>query len=298
MKVYLNGISNPYPMIVLRGKLKLCGFDSLKAEKIIQGIINDSKSWKHLKTEDELFSICRDSVTSHDSKIRNNITTIMEYDNLRRNTSLPPIIIIIEGASATGKSMLTLAMTYNLSITRVLGTDTFRQVQRSIYSKEKHPEIHCHTYQAYNYRQAGSENLHPIVRGYLAQCEYIEPMTRRFTTRIINEGTEAIIEGVHVVPGTLADIGENIIEVLVNVELETHKSMFQSKHTAAKLKSVTDDESIRIKEFEATRLIQDYMIDTAHSSGTPIVEITTFEDAENSICEMVLDRMIALIASM
>ena len=116
---------------------------------------------------------------------------LTKYEALRRTSkAIPPLILVFEGASATGKSMLALDFIVYLSITRIISTDTVRQVLRGIHSKEDHPELHCHTYQAHKYRQVGPEELNPMIRGYLAQCELIEPVIRDAVDRLAQEGAE------------------------------------------------------------------------------------------------------------
>ncbi|MHA1908923.1 MAG: hypothetical protein ACW98Y_16595 [Candidatus Thorarchaeota archaeon] len=278
--------SIPYPFVLLRGRLRLIGLSYHSIERIAVQL-------SRLKlTENSI----NDALSTEDSIYSERYILLNQYDEARRRENpIDPLVLVLEGASATGKSMLALTMINNIGASRIISTDTVRQVLRSIHSPTTHPDLYCHTYQAHKERQVGSESLDPVVRGYLAQCEHINPVIVKIAQRILREGAEAVFEGVHVIPGSLSNISESIIEVMINPSSELHRNMFLTKHSLAGLKSVSSDEERRVSEFEATRKIQDFMLECALQSKVNVLELQKYDQLEWEINELVIETIRFLI---
>jgi len=67
-------------------------------------------------------------------------------DRLRRFRELQeldlPVIVLVGGATGTGKSTVATEAAYRLGITRVTSTDFVRQTMRAFFSQEFMPSIH------------------------------------------------------------------------------------------------------------------------------------------------------------
>ncbi len=289
------GTNAPYPLSVMRGKLKLSGLSDKQTCDILHSLVNEFKSTKNL-TEYTLLNQVRISLDSFDNSIRENFETLIDYDKLReKSREIPSIAIILEGASATGKSVIAVELVHDLVATRFISTDTVRQVLRSTLSEDDCPELYCHTYQAHLHKQSGPANLHPVVRGYLAQVDIIAPRIRMMTERILNEGAIGVVEGVHILPGQLRQLSTGVIEVLIHPNDEIHKAMFTSKHSAEKLRTVSKDIETRKREYEETRIIQEYMMTLAQNSKVPVIEMNSFEDATQSIYNVIVESIRKLV---
>ncbi|MHA2425090.1 MAG: hypothetical protein ACXAEF_09900 [Candidatus Thorarchaeota archaeon] len=278
--------SVPYPFVVLRGRLRLIGLSYHSIERIVTQLGRSKITKKSfddaLSTEDQIYG--------------ERFELLRQYDEARRSEKpINPLVLVLEGASATGKSMLALTMINNIGATRIISTDTVRQVLRSLATPTTHPELYCHTYQAYKERQVGSESLDPVVRGYLAQCEHITPVIEKIALRIVKEGAEAVFEGVHVIPGSLCGISKSIVEILVNPSPELHSNMFLTKHSLAGLQSVSSDEEHRKSEFEATRKIQEFMLESALQSDVNILELHDYDRIEWETNEIILETIRILL---
>ncbi len=289
MKIDFHGNLLPYPLAAMRGRLLLAGLSRKAAEDMLHQLTSHDAVLKEHLSLGDLATETRKLVPH---LFLENYDLLTRYESLRRSTSdVPPIILAVEGASATGKSMLALDFIVNLSITRIISTDTVRQVLRGIHTPEDHPELYCHTYQAHKYRQAGSQKLDPIVRGYLAQCELVGPAILTSVERLIQEGTEALVEGVHILPGSLQGLSPSIVEILIHPDEATHRSMFIAKHGTAGLKTVSSDADVRESEFEATRLIQEHMAHLAKKNSIPVVALEDYEQASEEIRRILLDAI-------
>ena len=294
MKLRLRDEVVPYPLFTLKGRLRLSGL----SDHHISEVLTESMVEK-AETEKTLIDSLRESLTSYKSTILTNFETLTKYEHLRgRSLNVPSIVLVIEGASATGKSMLALELMRDLTATRFISTDTVRQVLRGMMSEDQHPELFCHTYQAYLHRQVGTKNLKPVVRGFLAQCEIISPHILSLTKRVLTEGAITVIEGVHIEPGSLQELSTGVIEVLINPSSETHTAMFESKHNLGKLKTVSEDMNVRRKEFEATRAIQDYMITKAKETDVSIVELVEYDDTRKSISTLIISHVNRLLRAL
>ncbi|MHA1135786.1 MAG: hypothetical protein ACTSSE_04800 [Candidatus Thorarchaeota archaeon] len=291
MKVRIQDQEIPFPLTTISGRLKLCGL----SDKATSQILTDIKQTK-LDSEEKIFTHIKDALSKEPRIIQRSFETLNSYEQLRGTSDkVPSFILALEGASATGKSMLAIDFVHYLSSTRFISTDTVRQVLRGIYTREDHPELYCHTYQAYTKRQTGDESLDPVIRGYIAQCEVIGPSVIEMVKRIYSEGASAIVEGVHLEPGSINQIGSGVLEILVNPDEDTHKSMFITKYVAGKLRTVSKDASTREEEFLSTRKIQDYMIYKAEKNKIPIIELESYENARSIISNLIINKVAQII---
>jgi len=284
MKLRIGDNAVPFPIFTIKGRLRLSGLSDIDVSRVI----NDSIT-QQIETETDFLNQIRESLDSYQPSISNNFDILSRYESLRgNNEKLPALVIVLEGASATGKSMIALELMHDLAATRFISTDSIRQVLRGLLSEDRYPELFCHTYQAYIHRQSGHPDLEPVVRGFIAQCEIIEPHIETMTERIVSEGAIAVLEGVHLQPGTIKNLGSGVIEALINPDYETHRAMFANKHTVGKLRTVTDDMTVREKEFEAAYSIQKYMLSKAEKEHVPIIPLTSYEEARLKISTLII----------
>ncbi|MGY5876655.1 MAG: hypothetical protein RTU30_12985 [Candidatus Thorarchaeota archaeon] len=289
----------PYPLAILRGRLRLSGCTVAVASVILHNVIQNLSPVEGHPLEEELVRKVRQDLVNFDDGrgLRTyRFDVLTEYESLRRsNPDIQPVVLVIEGASATGKSMVVLELMAILGVTRFVSTDSIRQILRATSSEQEQPELFCHTYQAHKHRQSGPENLSPVVRGFIAQYELLEPSLKETTSRIVDEGAEAIIEGVHLIPGMFNELSESITEIVLNPDSETHRAMFTSKSSAAGLKSVSDKHEVRLREFEATREIQDYLVSKAQENSVLVMNLIDYDQAVEAICDHIFQRVKELI---
>ena len=292
MRVRIQDQEIPFPLTTIRGRLRLCGLADVAISKILSDIMKNQFTSHKIPTESDLTKFIEDALHSESPLILKNYETLNAYEHLRGvSDEIPPIILALEGASATGKSMLAIELVNDLASTRFISTDTVRQVLRGIYSKKDHPELYCHTYQAFKHKQSGSRSLDSVVRGYIAQCELANPYVIEIVKRIHAEGATAVIEGVHLQPGLITNLTKGTLEILINPSEQTHKAMFTSKYVAGKLKSVSKDLTTREEEFQSTRKIQDYMRVEAKKHDLSIIELESYEEARSEISKLIINKI-------
>jgi len=293
VKIVVEGTEIPYPDSVIRAKLRLGGLSGSQLESVMEKIRRKHAKGVGVVDEDTLtLELLELAEMTKRSANHDRLNLVMRYYEARRSSQgLPPVIVVLEGASATGKSMMTLELIEDLAATRILTTDTVRQALREVYSEKTHPELYCHTYQAHTKRQSGPTDLLPVVRGFIAQTELIQPKVVDSVARISREGTDAVVEGVHLIPGSMASLGSNVVEVVVDPPPAVHRAMFIAKSVMSGLTTVSTDLNVRSREFDDTRLIQDYLVNTAKALDIPVVPLVEYSDALSTIRGLVLGYM-------
>jgi len=124
-----------------------------------------------------------------------------------------PIILLVGGATGTGKSTVATDVAYRLGITRVTSTDFVRQTMRAFFSREFMPSIHYSSFEAG--RAMADEDDDPseaVLDGFLEQTRDVLVGVTAAIDRALQEGWSMVLEGVHLVPGMLPPI-ENALVV-------------------------------------------------------------------------------------
>ena len=115
-----------------------------------------------------------------------------------------PLILMIGGATGTGKSTLATELAYRLGISRITSTDVVRQVMRAFFAPALMPALH------YSSFQAGEGLKMPVpdpdqadraLYGFIQQAEQVAVGATAVVERAVLEGLATVLEGVHLVPG-------------------------------------------------------------------------------------------------
>ena len=201
-----------------------------------------------------------------------------------------PLIVLVGGATGTGKSTVTTEVAYRLGITRVTSTDFVRQTMRAFFSKEFMPSIHYSSFDAapsVTAAQAEAEEADATLLGFLDQTRNVLVGVKAVLERAVIEGHSIALEGVHVVPGLVPPSlpGAVVVQCLLAIEdEEEHASHFW----------IRDERSPAIRPVEKyvdalpeIRRIQDYLVERAERSGVPVVKNSRFEPAVEAVIDLV-----------
>jgi 2-phosphoglycerate kinase len=203
-----------------------------------------------------------------------------------------PLIVLIGGATGTGKSTVTTEVAHRLGITRVSSTDFVRQTMRAFFAKDFMPSIH------YSSFEAGSgvtipddEQTDPNLLGFLDQTRNVLVGVRAVLDRALEEGYSMALEGVHVVPGLLPSSlhGAIVCQCILAIDdEEEHASHFW-------IRELTSDGMRPVEKYLAAlpkiRRIQNYLVDCAGKEGIPVVQNSRMEDAIDAVIELVLAKI-------
>jgi len=205
---------------------------------------------------------------------------------LRRHDSLRdfdlPIIVLVGGATGTGKSTVATEVAYRLGITRVTSTDFVRQTMRAFLSQEFMPSIHYSSFEV-----PGESGLRGVVDGFVEQTRNVLIGVRALIERALQEGWSLVLEGVHLVPGMLPPVeGAMVVHCVLAIEDEQlHESHFWVRDASS------DGMRPVQKYLDALgdiRVLQDFILDQARSAAVPVVENGSIELSIGTVMELVL----------
>jgi len=199
-----------------------------------------------------------------------------------------PIILLVGGATGTGKSTVATEVAYRLGITRVTSTDFVRQTMRAFFSEDFMPSIHYSSFEAGEARD--DDDPDRVLHGFLDQTRNVLVGVRAAIDRVMQEGWSMVLEGVHLVPGMVsAEIeGALVVQFVLAIDdVEAHASHFWFRDTTTGGMRSFDR---YLDSLGDIRAIQDYIVERAQKAGVPVIENGNIETAIAEAMELVLER--------
>ncbi len=197
-----------------------------------------------------------------------------------------PLLIMIGGGPGVGKSTLSAELGHRLGINRVIGTDTIREIMRTMVTYDIFPNIHESTYMTDKSVSAPFVS-NKLIYGYHQQMSLVNVGVKAVIDRGIEEGLNTIINGVHIVPGYL-DLEENedawIFQYVLEVpDLDEHIERFKMRAEGS-----FRDPDRYIDRIEKIREIQEYTIEQAKENDARVVTNINMEATIRSIIEDII----------
>jgi len=194
----------------------------------------------------------------------------------------PPLVIVIGGATGTGKSTVATEAAHRLGITRLTSTDSIRQTMRAFFSREFMPAIHYSSFEA-GYAVPDADD--PLTAGFIEQSRNVLVGVRASIDRALEEGWSVILEGVHLVPGLLPVHVEGAVfcPCVLSIEDETtHAQHFFTRSDGSErpLASYLD-------HFAEIRRLQRFIVGRAEREGVPVIENDDAVAATSAVIELV-----------
>jgi len=215
-------------------------------------------------------------------------------ERLRRYRDLDqldmPLIVLIGGATGTGKTTIAAEVAHRLGISRLSSTDFIRQTMRAFFSEEFMPTIHHSSFKAWEaLPEAEREEGDPLVRGFLQQTKNVLVGVRASIDRALEEGWSMVLEGVHLVPGMLPLEIEGALVIqcqLAVYNAEVHASNFFVRDLATE--GVRPVEKY-LHSLGEIRQVQDFLLKRARKSGVPVIENENVDRTVGAVIELVLE---------
>ena len=205
-----------------------------------------------------------------------------------------PIILLVGGATGTGKSTVATEAAHRLGITRVTSTDFVRETMRAFFSREFMPSIHYSSFEAAPAVDRPEDDREGTVLGFLEQTRNVLVGVRAAIERALHEGWSMVLEGVHLVPGMVpAHIeGALVIHCVLAVENEeVHASNFWIRDAVSEgLRPVEK----YVQALPQIRVVQDYIVERAQQTGVPVIDNGDVEEAIAAVIELTLTRAATL----
>jgi 2-phosphoglycerate kinase len=198
-----------------------------------------------------------------------------------------PVIVLVGGATGTGKSTVATEAAYRLGITRVTSTDSVRQTMRAFFSQEFMPSIHYSSFEAAAGLREPEQAEDPVIAGFLEQTRNVLVGVRASIERALEEGWSMVLEGVHLVPGMLPRIdGALVVQCVLAIEdEEEHSTHFMVRD--AGLDGLRPHQKY-IERLDDIRRVQDHIVRRARRHRVPVITNTDMRDAIDAVLELVL----------
>ncbi|MFW5946685.1 MAG: AAA family ATPase [Candidatus Natronoplasma sp.] len=197
-----------------------------------------------------------------------------------------PLLILIGGGPGVGKSTLSAELGHRLGINRVIGTDTIREIMRTMLTYDIVPNIHESTYMTDKSVSAPFIS-NKLIYGFDQQVSLVNVGIEAVIDRGIKEGLNTIISGVHIVPGYIDfDEDENawIFQYVLEVpDLDEHIERFKMRAEGSHR-----DPDRYIDRMDKIREIQEYTIQQARKNDARVITNINMESTIRSMIEDII----------
>jgi 2-phosphoglycerate kinase len=190
-----------------------------------------------------------------------------------------PVVILVGGATGTGKSTVATEIAYRLGITRVTSTDFIRQTMRAFFSPEFMPAIHHSSFEG-----------DPLLPTFEEQSRNVLVGVRAAVERALDEGWSMVLEGVHLVPGMITTElrGALVVQCVLAIhDEEIHKTHFWIRDATSEGVRPVDRYIAGMPEI---RMIQEYVLERAYRNDVPVIENESQRDAVSAVMNLVLEQ--------
>jgi 2-phosphoglycerate kinase len=208
-----------------------------------------------------------------------------------------PLLLLVGGATGTGKSTIATEAAHRLGITRVTSTDFIRQTMRTFFSKEFMPSVHYSSFegQLALTRAEEEESGDAAILGFLDQTRNVLVGVDAALERAATERWSTVLEGVHLVPGMVGASYPDafVVQCVVAIEDENlHRSHFWVRDYAT--------EGLRplekyLDSLPQIRQIQDYLVERARRYDVPVIYNDSLDEAIGDVLDLVLRRADQLV---
>jgi 2-phosphoglycerate kinase len=238
--------------------------------------------------EEEVLARVRDKLVKKDAIV---VGRLDKWRILRESTE--PIVVLIGGATGVGTSTLAADVARRLNIQSVIGTDSIREVLRRAISPDLLPILHKSSYEIQREDlRVPVEEWEAVLFGFRQQAAQVAVGVEALVDRGLKEGTNLVIEGVHLVPEVI--LGRyrdhpNVCPLVVYLTDEhVHRSRFYIRALGTAMRRPAEE---YIAYFEEIRQIHDYIVESADRTGVQKVENLSIENTSDAAVEIVANRV-------
>jgi 2-phosphoglycerate kinase len=206
-----------------------------------------------------------------------------------------PLVLLIGGATGTGKSSLATELAYRLGISRITSTDAVRQVMRTAFAAELMPALHYSSFEAgdgLKIPMPDPDAADRALYGFIQQAEQVAVGANAIIDRAVMEGLSTVVEGVHLVPGLVAPERHQravVVQVMLAIaDEDAHQAHFMLRDYESSGSRAMER---YLRRFGEIRRIQDYLIAQAERMRVPVIEAGDPDDALVAVMDLILDQV-------
>lgn len=183
----------------------------------------------------------------------------------------PPKLLLISGATGTGKSTIAMRLAERLRFARVLSTDAIREIIRATAGEDAPTALNRSSF-------SRGEAVDPVL-DWLDTCLAIEAGIEATIARARREGVDLLLEGVHLVPENRwlrqwREAGGIAVGVVLHVDnKDSHISMLRERESKTWRRAER-----YVAAIERLRGIQEGMLERCKISDWETVDPTLSED--------------------
>jgi 2-phosphoglycerate kinase len=284
----------PFSKGLLARALIVTGLDPERAHTIARYADKDLADRNATSLDlDRLGEITADVIG--DDEAYRTIRRLRRLDALQRLDE--PLLLLVGGATGTGKSTIATEAAHRLGITRVTSTDFIRQTMRAFFSEEFMPSVHYSSFEARLAltRAEEEESGDAAILGFLDQTRNVIVGVQAALERAATERWSMVLEGVHLVPGMVVTEVPHafVVQCVIAIEDENlHRSHFWVRDYAT--------EGLRplekyLDSLPQIREIQDYLVERARRHDVPVIVNDSFDRAIADVMDLVLRRADQLV---
>ena len=242
--------------------------------------------------EEEVLARVRDKLTKKDAIV---VGRLDKWRILRESTE--PIVVLLGGATGVGTSTLAADVARRLNIQSVIGTDSIREVLRRAISPDLLPILHKSSYEIKREDlRVPVEEEERVLFGFREQASQVAVGVEAIVDRGLTEGTNLVIEGVHLVPEIILDRYRdhpNVCPLVVYLSDENvHRSRFYIRALGTAMRRPAEE---YIAYFTQIRQIHDYIVQSAARVGVQAVENLAIENTSDAAVEIVVNRLSGIV---
>src|SRR3989337_849513 len=210
-----------------------------------------------------------------------------------------PLLLLVGGATGTGKSTIATEAAHRLGITRVTSTDFIRQTMRAFFSEEFMPSVPSASFEARLAltKAEEEESGDAAILGFLDQTRNVLVGVQAALERAATERWSMVLEGVHLVPGMVATDfpGAFVVQCIVAIDDENlHRSHFWVREDATEGLRPLDK---YLDSLPQIRQIQEYLVERARRHDVPVIVNDSLDRAIGDVLDLVLRRADQLAAA-
>lgn len=238
--------------------------------------------------EEEILARVRAKLQKTDALV---VARLDRWRVLRQSTE--PIVVLIGGSTGVGTSTLAADVARRLNIQSVIGTDAIREVLRRAVSPALLPILHKSSYgvKREDIRVPIAEEER-VLYGFRVQSSQVSVGVEAIVDRGLEEGTNLVIEGVHLAPEIILDRYKdhpNVCSLVVYLSDErVHRDRFHVRALSTSMRRPAEE---YIEHFGEIRQIHDYIVESAGRAGVRTVENVSIEAASDAAVEIVAERV-------